>query len=400
MSGEISRAMSGADDQRAVEERFPHRRDIRLWLARHADDEPVTIHVGRTGYGTMTVDGLRAELGEVDRLRAELAETRDRRDYLQGQLDIIYDAEYSRNDALKRRIEKLTAELAEARRAGDSAEYQRDAQINLVMALREAGDALVDDVDDFLDPESLRSWKEQRAAIEAKANAWRSVRGDAPTQPPAEHHVEAFTHDTGCRDWGWQCFTCGEEDCGYDSLAKAERAGDQHRVVALVEVAAPAVARTDGQTPADDPENGPWADLIRELKARAVQVENGDLSGLPTTEYQHGLAAGYRGAAGRARVVLSQQPDDDEVPVDGLTAEQYRHIYTDLIHGLAVDLGLDPDKAGGGSVTAAVRRLVAGVSVPQKSTESPAGARCEHGVPVTRWCAGCTLTEQPPDGDR
>ena len=43
----------------------------------------------------------------LETAQAELVETRDRRDYLRGQLDIIYDAEYSRNDTLKRRIAVL-----------------------------------------------------------------------------------------------------------------------------------------------------------------------------------------------------------------------------------------------------------------------------------------------------
>lgn len=86
-------------------------------------------------------------------------------------------------------------------------------------------------------------------------------------------------------------------------------------------LARPAVARTDGQPPAD-PEDSPWAALVRELKAHADQVAAGDLSGLPTTEYQCGLVDGYRGAAGRVRQVLIQQsapaaPTDAAAVSDG-----------------------------------------------------------------------------------
>lgn len=82
--------------------------------------------------------------------------------------------------------------------------------------------------------------------------------------------------------------------------------------------ARPAVARTDGQPPAD-PEDGPWAALVRELKAHADQVAAGDLSGLPATEYQCGLVDGYRGAAGRVRQVLIQQ-SEHAAPADDTAA--------------------------------------------------------------------------------
>lgn len=42
------------------------------------------------------------------------------------------------------------------------------------------------------------------------------------------HHTEAFTDDDGL--WGWQCFNpeCHEEECGYERLADAEAAADEH----------------------------------------------------------------------------------------------------------------------------------------------------------------------------
>ncbi|MER7433151.1 hypothetical protein ABT341_00325 [Pseudonocardia alni] len=68
------------------------------------------------------------------------------------------------------------------------------------------------------------------------------------------------------------------------------------------------VAAADGRPPAD-PEDGPWAALVRELKVHADQIAAGDFSGLPTTDYQHGLVDGYRGAAGWVRQVLIQQSE-------------------------------------------------------------------------------------------
>lgn len=109
------------------------------------------------------LDELAESQDEADRLRVELAATRDRRDYLQGQLDIIYDAEYSRNDALKRRIEKLTAELTETRRVGETLDDALGAVLHELAPI---------------------PWGIYEDATVAR-DRWESVRGDAPTQPPA-----------------------------------------------------------------------------------------------------------------------------------------------------------------------------------------------------------------------
>ena len=149
----------------------------------------------------------------------ELAETRDRRDYLQRQLDIVYDAEYSRNDALTRRLTTMRTagdELASAGEAaligGERADWDRlHAQItewrtghgdtsaddedtpsaaladaDRICRLTAAGDALADAVNDLLD----RTWRPGLPKVTAdwlrpKLDEWRSVRGDAPTEPAA-----------------------------------------------------------------------------------------------------------------------------------------------------------------------------------------------------------------------
>lgn len=147
--------MSGADDQRAAER-------LRDAVVCHCYE--IAGPVGGGHWASCLAeeigDEVTAVLVDRDRLRAELAETRDRRDYLQGQLDIIYDAEYSRNDALKRRIEKMGT----------------------------AGDALADEVERPTGTEP-----EVRALVEA----WRSVRGDARTAPAADVRDPASeTHRT------------------------------------------------------------------------------------------------------------------------------------------------------------------------------------------------------------
>lgn len=117
-----------------------------------ADDQRAAVQsaIDRAYIGADVEGDARHLAMQVDRLRAELAETRDRRDYLQGQLDIIYDAEYSLNDTLKRRIEKMGT----------------------------AGDALADAAEHVL----IGYYS---ARLRSAEQAWRSVRGDAPTQPPA-----------------------------------------------------------------------------------------------------------------------------------------------------------------------------------------------------------------------
>ena len=41
------------------------------------------------------------------------------------------------------------------------------------------------------------------------------------------HYTEAFIVDVEGY-WGFQCFTCGYESTGYEDLASAESAADQH----------------------------------------------------------------------------------------------------------------------------------------------------------------------------
>ncbi len=49
----------------------------------------------------------------------------------------------------------------------------------------------------------------------------------------AEDRVQIFTQD-GFRDplgnfrWGWQCFTCGDEEVGYRNATTANEAADNH----------------------------------------------------------------------------------------------------------------------------------------------------------------------------
>lgn len=252
---------------------------------------------------------------ETQRLRNQIDDLTRERDLYKRMLERYEpDPTYSTPTELDR----LRAELAETRAAGDALAVKA-AQVS--EDINDQFEFLSEILDD-----GVHEWRQATDPEYANARLGRPVRGDAPTQPPAAMPYA----------WG---------------------GGDGGRYFPTVE--APAVARTDGQPPTvEEP--------------------------VPSR-----LVCGACGAVDEM---------DDEV--DGLTAEQYRHVYDDLIHGLATDLGLDPDKAGGGSITAAVRRLVAGVSVPQKPAESTGGARCEHGVPVTRWCSGCTLAEHPPDGDR
>ena len=49
-----------------------------------------------------------------------------------------------------------------------------------------------------------------------------------------EHRVETFIADSlvlgGQRTYGWQCFTCDEEEGGFRSFAEAEADGQRHGV--------------------------------------------------------------------------------------------------------------------------------------------------------------------------
>lgn len=42
-------------------------------------------------------------------------------------------------------------------------------------------------------------------------------------------HVETFREDD-TREWGWQCFTCPDEQGGFKFGSAAEEAGEKHRV--------------------------------------------------------------------------------------------------------------------------------------------------------------------------
>lgn len=43
----------------------------------------------------------------------------------------------------------------------------------------------------------------------------------------SEHHVDTFW-EVGTPGYGWQCFTCGQEDKGFPIVAEAEAAGFRH----------------------------------------------------------------------------------------------------------------------------------------------------------------------------
>ena len=149
--------MSGADDQRGAEPEIDWKAAYEGVVGKAARLEHVERELAETWVELVAVREERGKYGKGWRAaQVELAETRDRRDYLQGQLDIIYDAEYSRNDALKRRIEKMGT----------------------------AGDALAGEVTAMLTgpvPDSGDWWSRLAPLVDA----WRSGRGDAPTQPPA-----------------------------------------------------------------------------------------------------------------------------------------------------------------------------------------------------------------------
>lgn len=46
-----------------------------------------------------------------------------------------------------------------------------------------------------------------------------------------EHKVQVFSEGSfvaGTLSWGWQCFTCGEEEAGFGNATTAGEAGDEH----------------------------------------------------------------------------------------------------------------------------------------------------------------------------
>lgn len=236
-------------------------------------------------------------------------------------------------------VRRWMSERGEAWREVRTLREQRDMARNEVDRLRArvaeleaAGDRMARELDGAC-------WFSGVDALEA----WWSVRGDAPTQPPiplvrdqAVDTIVAFAHRNAVNEDGYVRVLNALGDLGVadDEIDRARPDLDED--------AQDDARRTDGQPPADD--TG-WTSVCDELHLDADAPASAvvDRLRLLKSRYEQlSEAAGH------------------EVPVDGLTAEQYRHIYTDLIRGLAVDLGLDPDMAGGGSVTAAVRRLVAG----------------------------------------
>ena len=49
------------------------------------------------------------------------------------------------------------------------------------------------------------------------------------------HHVEMFTSSDFLKpgaDWGYQCFTCHQEEHGFATVAAAEAAAVQHQLAA------------------------------------------------------------------------------------------------------------------------------------------------------------------------
>lgn len=80
-------------------------------------------------------------------------------------------------------VDRLRAELAETRLRAERAEFHRDAQTNLSMALRDEGDLLAAVVESYNVNDDVR-WADVLDAI----GSWRSVRGDAPApaEPPTQ----------------------------------------------------------------------------------------------------------------------------------------------------------------------------------------------------------------------
>lgn len=140
---------------------------------------------------------------------------------------------YDRSDEI--RVEKL---LAERDRLRAELAETRAARRELA-GLRTTGDALVDYTTQLLI--SLPGVPEvgsPRSLLAAWVDQWRSVRGDTPTQPPAE--VWPAT----------PCATCGHKRNHHAPLrggCAACTSCDR-----FVPPTAPAVARTDGQPPADE----------------------------------------------------------------------------------------------------------------------------------------------------
>lgn len=55
------------------------------------------------------------------------------------------------------------------------------------------------------------------------------VEQNAPRDTPnTQHHTESFLESFVTAEWGFQCFTCGFESVGYETLPGAESAADQH----------------------------------------------------------------------------------------------------------------------------------------------------------------------------
>lgn len=227
-----------ADDQRAA--------DAREWLAAKAG------HAARE----RDREGAAAALAEFDRLRAELAETtvaaktwedkfRRVRDQLQGEADAH------------------AATLAEQRESRDIVWWMG---ANLGRAYT-AGDALADAVETY----STSTTIDNSQVLMDKFRAWRSVRGDARTAPAAGIAPDGEPYDDEQpTTWdeladefeGQGVYTPGdnhyERTFRRPDLYAMGRAAANITAAARIRYllprlsAAPAVARTDGQPPADE----------------------------------------------------------------------------------------------------------------------------------------------------
>lgn len=126
------------------------------------------------------VDMAKRALADRDRLRSEVAALERQRDHLQGQLDIIHDAEYTRNDALQRDNTRLRAEIAAILDEDEDTPSAAIADADRVCRLLAAGNAL-----------AARAWRlrgypqtvtyHDVLRMEAAVNDWRSAAGTPTT---------------------------------------------------------------------------------------------------------------------------------------------------------------------------------------------------------------------------
>ncbi|MBP2370266.1 hypothetical protein [Pseudonocardia parietis] len=145
--------------------------------------------------------------------------------------------------ALLRWVDRLRAELAETR-------AELHGATGAAAVLRERGDALADATNALLDQWrwlNERSRPDGASTCETRLVEWRSVRGDAPTQPPAPvadvRDPAGETHRTSAAptaapdvraweddgDWGWACSRCGYRSVAWwADRATARRAAHEH----------------------------------------------------------------------------------------------------------------------------------------------------------------------------